>query len=219
MTKAATTGVNLEGLDQAFRLLGKQEGMTLLRNRIADYYMETDPKVAAFLKEMEKYDKPKLKGSPASGKNKERIVKHETFIDRVKAIITKAATKNGQRMESNARGHAGAYLYNINADVFCKAVDKLADVHEKELKEYLGGSMNKVQVTKVCQFIGNVVRMHIINDSQLQLTDMAFAFNCYYKSETVRAKLSVKDLSYAEKDFFNFFESLLKGIKSVNNRE
>lgn len=193
--------------------------MTILRKRIADYYTEADPAIAAFLKEMEKYDKPKLKGSPASGKNKERIIKPETFMDRVKAIITKAATKNGQRVESNARGHAGAYLYNINAEVFCKAVDKLAVVHERELKEYLGGSMNNVKVTKVCQFIGHVVRMNIINDSQLQLTDMAFAFNCYYKSETVRAKLSVKDLSYAEEDFFSFFKGLLKGIKAVNNRE
>lgn len=135
------------------------------------------------------------------------------FSDRVKSIVTKAATKNGQLIESNARGHADAYTFFIDSNVFCKGIDKLLSVHEREFKEYLGGTMTNVQVTKVCHFLGHVVRMKVINDSKLQLSDLTFAFEPYYNAVTVKKKLSVKELSYQEKDFFNFFESLLKGLK------
>jgi len=43
---------------------------------------------------------------------------------------------------------------------------------------------------------------------------MAFAFEDYYKNlDTVRKKLSVKSLSYQEKDFFNFVNSSLESAK------
>jgi hypothetical protein len=66
-------GINLEGLDQIFKICGKEDGMAALRRRVADYYLEKDKRVAAFLKEMEQYDKPKLTGDAASDKNKERV--------------------------------------------------------------------------------------------------------------------------------------------------
>lgn len=138
------------------------------------------------------------------------------FTDRVKAIIRKAAEKNGQRMDTNTRGHAGAYIFNIDAEVFGEGIDKLLLNYKSELKEYLGGTMKNVQVTRVCHFIGHVVRMHVVNDSKLQLTDMTFAFNDYYKNpDTVRKKLSVKSLSYQEKEFFAFVESSLASAKKA----
>ena len=114
----------------------------------------------------------------------------ETFADRVKAIMRKAAEKNGQRIETSARGNAGAYTYNIDAEAFCKAMDEMVNSYGDGLKEMLGGTMNCVQVTKVCSFIGNVVRMHVINDVDLQTVDMLFAFEGYYANlQTVQAKL------------------------------
>jgi hypothetical protein len=68
-----TQGVNLEGLDQIFKICGKEDGMAALRRRIADYYQENDKRVTAFLKEMERYDKPKFTGDAASDNNKERV--------------------------------------------------------------------------------------------------------------------------------------------------
>ena len=44
-------------------------------------------------------------------KQKATPVEQETFADRVKAIMRKAATKNGQRIETSARGNAGAYIF------------------------------------------------------------------------------------------------------------
>ena len=154
-------------------------------------------------------DKPTILNSPPE-------VNDGLFTDRVKAIIRKAAEKNGQRIETIARGHVSAYIFNIDAEVFGEGIDKLVLNHKSELKEYLGGTMRNVQVTRVCHFIGNVVRMHVINDSKLQLTDIAFAFeDCYRNLDTVRKKLSVKSLSYQEKEFFAFVSSSLESAKKT----
>ena len=43
--------------------------MAALEKCIADYVIKNDSRVGLFLKDMEKYDKPRLQGSPASGHN------------------------------------------------------------------------------------------------------------------------------------------------------
>lgn len=135
----------------------------------------------------------------------------ETFADRVKAIMRKAATKNGQRIETSAKGHAGAYIYHVNAEAFCKAMDEMVSTYGEKLKELLGGTMNCLQVTKVCFFIGNVVRMHVINDVNLQTVDMLFAFEGYYDNlQTVQAKLGDKKATSDQNVVLGYFEGLLK---------
>ena len=149
---------------------------------------------------------------PESAKQTETApVAQETFADRVKAIMRKAATKNGQRIETSAKGHAGAYIYNINAEAFCKAIDEMACLYEQKLKEFLGGTMHCLQVTKVCFFIGNVIRMHVVNDANLQMADVVFAFDDYYdNAQTVKAKLGDKKTTSDQNVFFGTFEGLLK---------
>ena len=138
-------------------------------------------------------------------------VVQETFADRVKAIMRKAATKNGQRIETSAKGHAGAYIYHVNAEAFCKAMDEMVSTYGEKLKELLGGTMNCLQVTKVCFFIGNVVRMHVINDVNLQTVDMLFAFEGYYDNlQTVQAKLGDKKATSDQNVVLGYFEGLLK---------
>ena len=142
-------------------------------------------------------------------------VAQETFADRVKAIMRKAAEKNGQRIETSARGNAGAYNYNIDAESFCKAMDEMVINHGDGLKEMLGGTMNCVQVTKVCSFIGNVVRMHVINEVDLQTVDMLFAFEDYYDNmQTVQAKLGDKKTSSEQDVILGKFEGLLRKYKA-----
>ena len=138
-------------------------------------------------------------------------VVQETFADRVKAIMRKAATKNGQRIETSARGNAGAYVYNIDAEAFCKAIDEMVGTYGEKLKELLGGTLNCLQVTKVCFFIGNVVRMHVINDVNLQTVDMLFAFKGYYDNlQTVQAKLGDKKTTSDQNVVLGYFEGLLR---------
>ena len=138
-------------------------------------------------------------------------VVQETFADRVKAIMRKAATKNGQQIETSAKGHAGVYLYNINAEAFCKAMDEMVITYGDKLKELLGGTLNCLQVTKVCFFIGSVVRMHVINDVNLQTVDMLFAFEGYYDNlQTVQAKLGDKKATSDQNVVLGYFEGLLR---------
>ncbi len=138
-------------------------------------------------------------------------VVQETFADRVKAIMCEAATKNGQQIETSAKGHAGVYIYHINAEAFCKAMDEMVITYGEKLKELLGGSLNCLQVTKVCFFIGSVVRMHVINDVNLQTVDMLFAFEGYYDNlQTVKAKLGDKKATSDQMVVLGYFEGLLR---------
>jgi hypothetical protein len=148
-------------------------------------------------------------------KQKSTPVEQETFADRVKSIICKAATKNGQRIETSARGNAGAYIFNIDDGAFCRAMDEMVSSYGDGLKEMLGGTMNCVQVTKVCSFIGNVVRMHVINDVNLQTVDLLFAFEDYYDNmQTVQAKLGDKKTGSEQDVIYGTFEGLLRKYKA-----
>ena len=155
---------------------------------------------------------PATKVQPA--KPKVQPVTAETFADRVKAIMRKAAEKNGQRIESRARGNAGTYIYHVDAEAFCQAMDKLVSMYGEKLKAYLGGTMENVQVTKVCFFIGQTISRQIINDSQLQLADIFFAFEKYYKLSTVQSRLSVKSCTDEESVLLGTFEGLLRTCKT-----
>ena len=138
-------------------------------------------------------------------------IKTETFFDRAKAIIRLAASKNGQIIECRAKGHASTYIYNINADCFCKALDVLVSEHTDKLSEFLGGNLHNTQVTKICFFLGHVFRMNVINSPTLQIADMLFAFNEYYPSKkTLSAKLSDKSSNQEQKVLMGIFERLLK---------
>ena len=61
--------IDFEGIEDVFRICGRQTGMAALDQRIAEYVKATDPRVIRFLEDMEKYDKPRLQGSPASEYN------------------------------------------------------------------------------------------------------------------------------------------------------
>jgi len=67
-----TQGINLEGIEDVFRICGRQTGMAALDQRISEYVKAHDPRILGFLKDMEKYDKPHLQGSPGSGHNLQR---------------------------------------------------------------------------------------------------------------------------------------------------
>lgn len=149
-----------------------------------------------------------------SAETMENHDRRETFADRVKAIVRKAATKNGQRVESNARGHAGAYIYHIDAEAFCKAMDEMVSSYGQDLQAFLGGSLRCVQVTKVCMFIGHVIRMSTINDTSLQMSDILFAFEDYYDNlQTVKAKLGDKKTTSDQNVLLGTFQGLLKKYK------
>ena len=138
-----------------------------------------------------------------------------SFAERVKAIMRKAATKNGQTIKSNARGHAREYRFYVDAEAFCKAMDEMAAVYPDRLQVMLGGSLATVQVTKVCTFIGHVIRMQEINDERLQAVDLLFAFEDYYSNlQTVQARLGDGRKTDDQAVVLGTFQGLLKKYKS-----
>ena len=138
----------------------------------------------------------------------------ESFVDRVKAIITKAAEKNNKEITSNARGRAYTYRYYINMEKFCNAMDKFAVDKPEMLEKYLGDTLHNVNVGVVAKFIGRVIDMEIINNNLLQRVDILFAFEDYYpNATTVKNKLSDKNLSPDDKLLFGTFEGYLKTAK------
>lgn len=222
-------GNTLDYLQKKYEETGNEEYLKC-RSRMLVRYQETSFSGSPASENNDKTDfgKNRYAGAPCSENNSDKPsrnkvlpeVKDDSFADRVKTIIRKAAEKNGQRIETSTRGHAGAYTFYINADAFCKAIDKLSKDYKKDLKDYLDGSLKNVQVTKVCRFIGYVIRLHIINDSQLRLTDLAFAFADYYTNlDTVKKKLSAKKFTHQEEDFFLIFKNRLKTVKALNNPE
>lgn len=138
----------------------------------------------------------------------------ESFVDRVKDIITKAAEKNNEEMTSHARGRAYTYHYYINKEKFCNAMDKFAVDKPEMLEKYLGDTLYNVNVGVVAKFIGRVIDMEIINNNLLQRVDILFAFKDYYpNATTVKNKLSDKQLSQDDKLLFGTFEGYLKTAK------
>lgn len=72
MAAIETQGISLEGIEDVFRICGRQTGMAALDQRISEYVKAHDPRILSFLKDMEKYDKPHLQGSPGSDHNLQR---------------------------------------------------------------------------------------------------------------------------------------------------
>lgn len=135
----------------------------------------------------------------------------QSFVDRVKTIITKAAEKNGTKIEANDRGRAYTYLFNIDAERFCKALDRFVKVHEAMLMTYLSDDLNNINISVVAKFIGRVLDMEIINNQTLLRKDIIFAFKDYYKNDTtIKNKLSDKQLDDNQRLLFSTFEGFLK---------
>ena len=177
--------------------------------------VEQQPKEQQPEKPKEQPEQPKEQRAVEQQRGTRCAAPAASFAERVKAIMRKAATKNGQMVASNARGHAREYRFYVDAEAFCKAMDEMAAVYPDRLQVMLGGSLATVQVTKVCTFIGHVIRMQEINDECLQAVDLLFAFEDYYDNrQTVRARLGDGRKTDDQAVVLGTFQGLLKKYKS-----
>ena len=105
MATTKTQGINLEGIEDVFRICGWQTGKAALEQRIAEYVEATDGRIQGFLKDMAKYDKERLQGSPASDNN-DKVVKMPVKRGRPKKtaeMIGKTFLYKAKRGETNNR--------------------------------------------------------------------------------------------------------------------
>ena len=141
MAEIKAQGVNLEGIEDVFRICGWQSGMAVLDRRIADFVRGTDQRIQSFLREMEKYDRERLQGSPGSENNSERVVE-KPVIKRGRP--KKTAERIGQTFTYRAkRGET-----NMRLQKFFQALKQLgwiaSDTQQRDFIDLFSGDQKEI---------------------------------------------------------------------------
>ena len=135
------------------------------------------------------------------------------FCEHVKNIVKAFAQHNGEVINTNAKGVAGQYTFDVDADSFCLMMNELRTNYDYRLNDYLKGrdAEGAKQMTLVCPFIGHALSLNIINTPQLQKTDLEPVLLRFYPgSKSIKNKLSFRSGLPAEEHLFSMVETLLK---------
>ena len=135
----------------------------------------------------------------------------DRFIDRVKAIFAKAAEKNGEKINVNAKGWSGQYTFYVDADRISKMLDDLRQNSEQKVKEYLDLFKGCTSVSAVAPFVGEILDIEELRVKELQKSDMKFALEPFYgMTATAFSKLSSKVGKTESEMLINTLKGLLK---------
>ncbi len=135
----------------------------------------------------------------------------DRFIDRVKAIFAKAAEKNGEKINVNAKGWSGQYTFYVDADRISKMLDDLRQNSEQKVKEYLDLFKGCTSVSAVAPFVGEILDIEELRVKELQKSDMKFALEPFYgMTATAVSKLSSKVGKTESEMLINTLKGLLK---------
>ena len=135
----------------------------------------------------------------------------DVFVNRVKAIVKEAATKNGETIPAKPRGQAGEYVFFVDGERIVKMMDDLRKNHEAKINEFLSVTKKYDGVMIVAPFIGGILKIEELRARDLQFTDLEFAFIPYYiKPASAVRRLSEKMDSAEAKMLFGLLEGMLK---------
>lgn len=135
----------------------------------------------------------------------------DRFVNMVKAIMKKAATKNGEKIVTNTRAWQGEYVFFVDGERIAKMMDDLRKNYEEKIKDFLQPYQKCDGVTVVAPFIGKVLDIEELRAQDLQKSDLAFAFTPYYKNGTSAVKrMSDKMDSEAAKMLLGILQGLLR---------
>ena len=135
----------------------------------------------------------------------------DVFVNRVKAIVKEAATKNGKTIPAKPRGQVGEYTFFVDGNRIVKMMDDLRKNHEAKINEFLSGTKKYDGVMIVAPFIGGILKMEELRARDLQLTDLEFAFVPYYdKPASAVRRLSDKMDSTEANMLFSLLKGMLK---------
>lgn len=135
----------------------------------------------------------------------------DRFVNMVKAIVKKAATKNGQRIVTNTRAWQGEYVFFVDGERIAKMMDDLRKNYEKKIEEFLKPYQKCDGVMVVAPFIGQVLDIKELRAQDLQKSDLEFAFTPYYNNGASAVKrMSDKLDSEAAKLLLGTFQGLLR---------
>ena len=135
----------------------------------------------------------------------------DRFIDRVKAIFNKAAEKNGEAINVNAKGWNGQYKFYVDAERIVKMLDDLRQNSEQKVKDYLDLFKGCVSVSAVAPFVGEILDIEELRVKELQKSDLKFAFEPFYgMAGTAVSKMSSKVGKTESEMLINTLKGLLK---------
>lgn len=135
------------------------------------------------------------------------------FCNQVMRIMDAFAEKNGTIIQTNAKGVAGQYTFQVDADTFRMVMNELRMEHDYCVSEYLQGRdvEGAKQLSLVCPFIGHALSLNIINTKLLQNIDLEPMLQQFYPGKkSIIAKLSFRSGTNEEKKLFRLVEILLK---------
>ena len=135
------------------------------------------------------------------------------FCNQVMNIMDAFAKKNGNTIKTNAKGVAGQYTFQVDADTFRLVMNELRGEHDYCLSEYLQGrdAEGAKQLSLVCPFIGHALSQNIINTKLLQNTDLEPMLQQFYPGKkSLITKLSARSGTDEEKKLFRLLEILLE---------
>ena len=135
----------------------------------------------------------------------------DRFVNMVKTIVRKAATKNGEKIVTNTRAWQGEYVFFVDGERIARMMDDLRKNYEKKIEEFLQPYQKCDGVTVVAPFIGKLLDIEELRSQDLQKSDLAFAFTPYYNNGVSAVKrMSDKLDSESAKLLLGTFQGLLR---------
>lgn len=187
MAAIYTENLNLERVEEVFRICGRQLGMAALEKCIADYVIKNDSRVGLFLKDMEKYDKPRLQGSPASGHNMSKP--DLNYFAPMKHLQVMLCKDWFDKVSADKKKYTTAWREKF-------VVDLMASEYRDKITEDWAKSDQQLQIKG--RVIGALIAAGVINKKALAVA------RTYYNIEenTAQVKTLAKYMGDSRKEFY-----------------
>ncbi len=190
MTDNQAIGIHLEGLEEVFKILGWKAGVAVLDQRITEFVKATDPKIAHFLKDMEKYDKPRLQGSPASEHNRQKTdTAGLNYFAPMKNLQVMLCKEWFDKVSADKRKYTTAWREKFVADL-------MASEYRDKIAENWAKSDQRLQIKG--RMIGALIAADVINKKALAVARTYYNIN----ENTSEVKTLAKYMGDSRKEYY-----------------
>lgn len=190
MTDNQAIGIHLEDLEKVFKILGWKAGVAVLDQRITEFVKATDPKIAHFLKDMEKYDKPRLQGSPASEHNRQKTdTAGLNYFAPMKNLQVMLCEEWFDKVSADKRKYTTAWREKFVADL-------MASEYRDKIAENWAKSDQRLQIKG--RMIGALIAAGVINKKALAVARTYYNIN----ENTSEVKTLAKYMGDSRKEYY-----------------
>lgn len=182
--------IKLEDLEEVFKILGWKAGVAVLDQRIAEFVKANDPDVANFLKDMEKYDKPRLQGSPASDHNRQRTDKAGlNYFAPTKNLQVLLCEEWFDKVSADKNKYTAAWREKLVTDL-------MASEYRDKIAEDWAASDQRLQIKG--RIIGALIAAGVINKKALAVARTYYNTN----ENTAEVKTLAKYMGDSRKEYY-----------------